>query len=356
GLDGALTEIGRIPAAVGLSGSLEALPLVDLFHTIRDRRLRGRLELCLDDDHGGYVLYIDGTYLQDIDALGGDTDELLLEILHESGVIGDETYQRFRRFQEEDDGLSAPLIMRLRAEQVVTEEELKMARGLRAEALFGHICGNRRGNFTFIEIQQGSAQAWPIHQLGLSVDEMLLKLVREYSIDTGQSEATARTSLIMDVDRTEALDPETLTGTERALLEFFRSGETLDKARQEFGGDSGEPVDEVIQRLKSVELLRRRKTHQNFTVKGEAPVDPHLMQTAVKADFEAGLPDTSEEEGPVTGVLVPEGSFAGPDEKTHQRTDFEAGLPDDDPFLNSRELDELISEAIADLDEDDDED
>lgn len=364
GLHGASEEIRRIPMAVGLSGSLEALTLVDLFHTLRDRRLRGRLELCLEDHRGGYVLYVDGGYLQDIDALGGDTDALLLKILFENKVIDEKTYQRFRRFQEEDDGLSAPLVMRLRGEKIVSEEALKAAQRQRAEALFGFICGHRQGNFTFIEIQQGSNQAWPIHQLSLKIDEMVLKIARENQVDMGRSEATARTNLIMDEARTAGLDPKTLTGTERDLLEFFRQGQTLDKARRRFKDETDEPVDEVVQRLKSVELLKRTETSQSSRPSTVLVEDPHKMQTVVnsnwKLDLQALMPPEAEVAVPPRGqraAEVPaEAAHAGPDDATHQRLDFAAGLPEEEMLFDTNELEDLLSEAIADADMDGDTD
>jgi hypothetical protein len=347
GLGGAGEEIRRVPMAVGLAGNLEALSLIDLFHTLRDRRLRGRVELCLDDDHGGYVLYVDGGYLQDIDVLGGDADEMLLEILFETEIIDEPTYQRLRRFQEEDDGLSAPLVMRLRSEQLVTEEELRRTRRLRAERLFANICGNRRGNFTYIEIAHGSGQAWPIHQLGLKIDEMLLKIARENQVDIGRSEATARTSLVMDEERVAGMDMEQLTPAEKSLLQFFKKGETLDTARRKFADDTAEPVDDVVRRLKGVELLKRQQAQTSKTVLQAPPDDPHKMQTVVnqswKAEIEALLPREVPAE-----ALEPVTEDAGPEEATHKRKDYTIGLPPTESLFEGNELDELLSEAIAD--------
>ncbi|MBA2663469.1 MAG: DUF4388 domain-containing protein [Bradymonadaceae bacterium] len=355
GLRGASAAIGRIPPASGLSGSLDALGLMDLFHTMRDRRLRGRLEVCIAEN--GFVLYVNEGTLEDIDTLGGSTDALLLRILREQGAIDEATFARFARMHEEDDGLSAPLEMRLRGERLVSDADLRQARQMRAREIFRQIFEGRGGNFAFIEIHPGGGQAWPVDGLRLSIDEMLLDIMRADVIETGHSEATARTSLVIDPLRAASLNPSALTQGEREMLMFFREGETLGEAREQFG-EAQSDVDRVVNRLKSVELLKRRDPQERVAKAGPVPtklmfmldelpagpVDPHKMQTAV-SDWAIPIPDMGRNETTPMDVVSRNREVAGPDEDTYLKQSFAAGAPNDELLPPTGEVDEFASEA-----------
>ena len=254
GLDGAGAELGRIPQTEGFSGSLRALSLVGLFRTIRDRKLRGRLEVSTLEQ--AYVLYLDAGVLADIDALAGDSEQMLLDILREQGALDGPAYQELSTEGDEQGGLAAPVEVRLRTEGFVSPEALRQGRQSRAREIFAQVCRARSGNFAFIEVFRGDAHAWPVHELGLSVDALVLELLREESVETGVSEATSRTRLVPDPSRLARIERDALTPTERELLRFFERGETLARARQELGHLGGE-LDRIIARLKRAELLQR---------------------------------------------------------------------------------------------------
>lgn len=254
GLDGAANELGRIPQAEGFSGSIRALSLVGLFRTIRDRKLRGRLEISTVSQ--AFVLYLDGGWLDDIDALAGDSELMLLEILRAHDALDDAMYQRFLREREDPDALAPPVEMRLRMEGLVTEAALNHARRLRAEEIFRRTCSARNGNFSFIEIYRGDAHAWPVHQLRLNVDELLLAILREDSLETGVSEATSRAVLQPNMGRLVYLNQTALDGLERELLRFFAGGRTLAQAHETFAAHGAE-FERAIERLKRADLLHR---------------------------------------------------------------------------------------------------
>lgn len=254
GLDGAANELGRIPQAEGFSGSIRALSLVGLFRTIRDRKLRGRLEISTASQ--AFVLYLDGGWLDDIDALAGDSELMLLEILRAHDALDDVMYQRFLREREEPDALAPPVEMRLRMEGLVTEAALNHARRLRGEEIFGRTCSARTGNFSFIEIYRGDAHAWPVHELRLNVDELLLAILREGSLETGVSEATSRAVLQPNMGRLVHLNQAALEGVERELLRFFAGGRTLAQAHEAFAAYGAE-FERAIERLKRADLLHR---------------------------------------------------------------------------------------------------
>ena len=252
GTAAAAAEIDRIPAAVGFSGSLEAITLVELLRTIRDRKLRGRLEVSVA--RNDFVLYLDGPILDDIENLAGSDDAMLLEMLLESGSISTDLYEELA--DELDDELSAPLEMRLRQEQLVPARDIKQARRGRAERLFEQLCASRGGSFAFMQVEQATGHAWPVDGLGLDVDALLLDLLREDSVDTEASRATTRSRLMVDHARVGQLDRTFLTDAEREVLDIFEEGKTVGQARQLFSGPQ-EEVDGIVDRLKQVQLLRR---------------------------------------------------------------------------------------------------
>ncbi len=261
GLDGAAQALQRIPQSEGFSGSLRALGVVGLFRTLRDRKLRGRLEVSTTEQ--AYVLYVDGGVLCDIDALAGDSEQLLLQILREHGAIDEVVYRNLSL----DDG--APVEMRLRMEGLVSEAALDQALRLRAREIFKQVCRARFGTFSFIEIFSGDSHAWPVRELRMSIDQALLEIMREGSFETEDSEATSRTKLMADATRMASIDMESLTRTERELLSVFQRGETLAVARSRIGRE-GDDVDSVVNRLKRAQLLRRD---------GESPVRPQAQSS-----------------------------------------------------------------------------
>ncbi len=353
GLQGAASALSRIPRASGLSGSLDVLGLIDVLHLLRERRLRGRLELCVGEQ--SFVLYIDGGILEDIESLGGSTDAVLLRILREQAAIDEATFQRLSALDEDEDGLGAPLEMRLRIEQLVDDADLRAARRLRARELFGGLFQERRGNYAFIEIREDSGQAWPIEGLRLNIDEMLLRLLREGQLRVDVRETSrswnAEKGLIFDPVRAASVRSSALADSERELLLFFQAGETIGEARRHFG-NAGEDVERIVDRLVRVELLKPHKVdarranprravlasaqsgspvvsgqslvNQNVAGQGSqvqasrieldfdldalvAPVhDPHQSPTAV-SDWAIPIPGLLEKVSNISDVVFPEG-------------------------------------------------
>jgi hypothetical protein len=255
GLDGAGEELRRIPHSEGFNGSLRAISIVGLLRTIRDRKLRGRLEVSTQEQ--GYVLYLDGGTLSDIDALMGDSEQMLLQILREHGALSEVVYQDLMAAHADPNQLAAPVEMRLRMEGLVSDAALSQARQLRAREIFKRVCRARSGSFAFIEIFRGDAHAWPVHDLRVSVDELLLDLLREEgSMETGVSEATSLTRLAPDANMLAQIRRQALTPQEREMLRFFEQGATPDAARLQLGHLGGE-LDAIIRRLKKAELLQR---------------------------------------------------------------------------------------------------
>lgn len=256
GLDGAAEELQRIPQAQGFSGHLRSLSLMGVFHTIRDRRLRGKLEVSSADQ--AYILYVEGRHLYEIDALVGDHEQLLLQILSEHKVIDDASYQRVLAEREAQGALGASVEMMLRQEGLLGDAALKQAIGLRAMEIFRRACQVRDGQFAFIEISPGDAMPWPVRDLGLDVDELLLELLRQDAVETGISEATASAHLMPNTGRVLGLPRGALTLVEREVLEIFEGGESLEIARKRLG-HLGRELDGVINRLKRAQLLLRVK-------------------------------------------------------------------------------------------------
>lgn len=256
GLQGAASALSRIPSANGFSGNLQVLGLLELLHMLRERALRGRLELCVGDQV--FVLYIDGGTLEDIESLGGSTDAILLRILHEQAAIDDVTFARLSVVDDGDDGLAAPLEMRLRIEKLVDDADLRAARRLRARELFGGLFGERRGNYAFIQTLEGSKQAWPSDGLRLNIDEMMLRLLRNDQVVAETLELDLEAGFILDPVRAGSIRASALTDSERELLLFFQAGETIGDARKQFG-NAGEDVAQVLSRLIRIELLKPHK-------------------------------------------------------------------------------------------------
>ena len=339
GMDGLIEELKRIPAVQGFSGRLETLPLVDLFHTIRDRRLRGRLEIGLNGH--SFVLYIDCVTLQDVDSLGENTDRLLLKGLLKIGAMDDDTYRHYRSIMGAQDG--EPLELRLRKDGIVDDGQLLMAKKERAKKLIRTMCDGRRGTFAFIEIPHGSRQPWPNQGLNLNVDALLLEVLREGSVNPGRTRATSRTDLVIDSGRAASLEPEALTDEERRMLNFFQGGgQSLASARKALS-DSDEPVERVVERLKRLELLQKlgQPPAAASDEHGSSPEDPRQLPTRVGSswDIEVPISDASED---LSELGWPQPEEAGPEEETQQEVGFSAGVPDDFDSWEE-DIDELLS-------------
>ncbi len=334
GLDGVLDELKRIPPVSGFSGCLQSMPVVDLLHTIRDRRLRGRLEVGLDGH--SFVLYIDRTTLQGIDSLGENTAGLLIEFLRKNGALDDHNHRHYRQLVTELSG--EPLEMKLRRDGVVDDSDLMEAKTARAKYLLGKMCQGKHGTFAFIDVPRDGGQAWPTQGLNLNVDALLLELYRKGTLATDQSGPVTRSDLVIDIERASQLAPETLTESERRLLAFFEDGQSIEDAR-DLLGDTDESVDQVIQRLKRLELLRR--LGQNATAATGADQqeatrrtsisevsnitdDPQKKPTAVESSWDLQILDEVD-----TGDDVSSDVWADPAEETEEDVGFSLGVPDD---------------------------
>lgn len=307
GMEGVVEELRRIPAVHGFSGRLETLALVDLLHTIRDRRLRGRLEV--GQRGRSFVLYIDGGTLEEIESLTENTDGLLLSILREEGRIDDETFDRFANKSDEED-----IEFQLRQTGVVGSSELRDARRERAKRLLRRLCEEEKGTFAFIEVPHQSHQTWPTMGMNLSIDHLLLEVLRESSLNFQQERTSSVSGLVLDTDRAASLGRANLTGAEQEALDFFQQGSTVREARANLNPRE-EPVERVVERLNRLELLKKLGKG-NFVEKGQhvQSEDPLLRPTRVSSSWE---------------VPVPEPKNAGPEEETQQEVGFSVGVPEE---------------------------
>ncbi len=283
GLRGASEEVQRIPPSSGFAGGLEVLSLIDVLRTIRDRRLRGKLEIAIGES--AFVLHLDGAFLDAIELLSGDTDMILLNILQQGGAIDIHVYENLRLRYENDREEFEPLEMYLLSNQVVSATTLKSARAVRSRELFKTMCSLRGGQFAFLDVRPGDGQSWPRDPLRINHDEILLEILREASIDTGDSKATARTRLLMDPARAASFTSKNLTELERSVLLFFRKGETLAEARGRLEKLAGsEVVDRVVNRLKQLELLRRSMPNTSASL-------PRLDQNIAEPTVVSAIPE-----------------------------------------------------------------
>ena len=352
GLRGASEETQRIPVATGFAGSLLALTFVEVVRTIRDRRLRGRLEVAISDD--AYVLYFDSMYLQEIDTLSGNVDDMLLDILHQGGAIDQRTYDDLVS-KWKSGQFNGPLELALAREKLVADATLQSARIVRAREIFRRLCSSRGGQFAFLEIRVGDGQPWPVDPLRVNVDQLMLELLRESSIDTGDSQATASTHLQLDPNRAAAIEQARLTEEERSVMNFFRDGETLDAARQRLQKQAGpEDVDRIVDRLKKVELLKRSDPHIGVP----QPVSEAVRDSQVETeDLLEREPEDEEPGFDETARLAPDDALLAEDEASHAEdealraedaTHETAKLKRSDSLIgDTRELDRLIEAGIA---------
>ena len=355
GLDGVLDELKRIPAVSGFSGCLQTLPVVDLLHTVRDRKLRGRLEVGLDGH--SFVLYVDHNLLQGIDSLGENTAGLLVDFLHRAEALDENAYRHYRRLVKELSG--EPLEMKLRRDGMVDEDSLWEAKRERAKYLLSKLCQGQHGTFAFIDVSRDSGQAWPTKGLRLNVDALLLELYRKGTLDADQARPITRSALVPDSERAAKIDPQQLTEGERQILEFFKGGRSVDSA-QGVLSDGDESAEEVIQRLRRLELLRRlgedksppEPTNVDADREPAAPVDEQDRPTAVSSSWNLQILDEVDGKD---GELPD--NWAGPTEETQEDVGFSVGIPEPAEDVTTRhrptaeELSE-ISHSDADSDED----
>ena len=333
GLEGVLDELKRIPAVTGFSGCISTMPIVDLLHTIRDRDLRGRLEVGLDGH--SFVLYVEGSTLEAIDSLGENTSGLMVKFLRRQGAIDESTYRHYRGMTEQLSGEA--LQMELRREAVVGETDLRHARVERARYLLEKMCRGRRGTFAFIDVARESGQTWPNQGLGLDVDTLLLEIFRRDEREEASNAEGSRSDLVLNAERAARLKEGTLTAKEQQLLDFFEEGESVDRAR-DLLEDSHESVDEVIHRLKRLELLRRLgenpkpRRRPSQTGGGASRPDEEREDgkpTAVNSSWNLEVLDEAQRSSDTVSEPWPEPPIAGPHEETQEDESFAAGVPQD---------------------------
>ena len=334
GMDGVLDELKRIPPVDGFSGRLETMPVVDLLHTIRDRRLRGRLEVGLKGH--SFVLYIDRTTLEGIDSLGENTDGMLVDVLYGLNSFDDETRRHYQRLVGKLRG--EPLEMKLRRDGVVGEGELLEAKKERAKRLLAKMCRSEEGTFAFIEMPHESGQSWPTQGLNLNVDALVLEMLREEVDEDSPVSSVSRADLVIDAERASRLEAEALTDAEERMLEVFRDGRSVDSAREVLG-ETDEPVERVVRRLKRLELLRRlgEDGEENSEPSGSTEPtggedggdDPHQGPTAVGSSWNLEILDEVDEAA-VEETEEDVGFAAGVPEEFSPEFDTEGSSDDDD--------------------------
>jgi hypothetical protein len=250
GLGQASEELERIPPAHGFTGSLDLFPPLELVQLIRRRKITGRLEI--SNESGEFVLYFDGNQLIGIDDLEGRSETMLLECLRESASVDNELYRELQNTVE--DSLAAPLEMRLRSDQLVTEEQLLDARRRRAKQVVREVLDAISGNFAFIHGGDASGQPWPVNELGLSVDVLSLELLRNGDIEpTGRSDESAG-AFVTAGDRLGDEQQTALALVEREILDVCRTPASRDDIGREVGGDP-EEVEAGVERLCAVGFL-----------------------------------------------------------------------------------------------------
>lgn len=333
GLDGVLDELKRIPPVSGFSGRLETMPVVDLLHTIRDRGLRGRLEVGLDGH--SFVLYIERTTLQGIDSLGENTAGLLIDFLRQTGALDERTHRHYEQLLSELSG--EPLEMKMRRDGAVDNHQLMEAKKERAKYLLAKMCRGQHGTFAFIELPLDSGHSWPTKELKLDVDALLLELLRKEAIDDGQRKVITRSNLVIDAERASRLGKEALTEREQQMLEFFEEGRTIESARKAWP-DSEESVERVVRRLQRLELLRRlgKKGSRGTGAPDEGAVappenadDPQQRPTAVSSSWNLEILDEVDAPEETVSEAWPDPLEAGPTEETAEDAGFSAGVPED---------------------------
>lgn len=213
GLQAAEEELERIPPSNGFSGDLEIFPVFDILTSLRDQGLRGRLEI--SSKSGGYVVYVDGPTVVGIDDLEGRSEAMLLDCLQEAGMLGERTYDRLQATLE--DSMAAPLQMRLRTEEIVTDDELMEGRRIRAKWVLKEVLSAVAGTFAFVAGGDDAGQPWPVDELGLSLDNLLLDLMRERAFEWPAVSLESQT-IVATVAADSSFGDEELTDLERSIL------------------------------------------------------------------------------------------------------------------------------------------
>lgn len=252
GMDGVLDAIKEMPPATGFSGQLESLSVIDLLHTIRDRRLRGALEVDLSGE--GYVLYVDKSTLQAVDARAESGDGSLVDILYEQGALDERQHHQYRELRAT---LSTEaLAAKMQRDGTIDKSALVKARQQRAHRIMGTLCRNEDGAFAFVETPRDSHRSWPTRALELDIDELLLEVLRQSKQPQAQGELGPHTSLLTRTGRFEGLSPGVLDPIELRIVEVFRERRTIAEARRIVGQPESEDLGRIIDRLVAFELLR----------------------------------------------------------------------------------------------------
>jgi hypothetical protein len=319
-------ELRRIPVQDGFSGSLGSWALRDVLMVLIFRRLRGRLEVSIDQND--YVLFIDRGRLDDIENLAGDNDQMLLDTLLESGAIDDETHRTLAA--ELDQELSAPLQMKLRSSDLVDAEALQDAKRDRARRLFADlVASGDSGWFAFMQVGDETGHSWPVNPLELELDELMSHNGVEDTDDEGDATVSASRSDLPELE--EESDPLT-----REV-----------------------PVDESEPLVDGEELVPNSESFADeapSTGKSKAQSHDFQGETRESAPWEMELPPEAERsEAHDDESDAPDGASKKAeksDKATVESGADDISLPDDaeDFFGDSRELDDLLKSVIDDSD------
>jgi hypothetical protein len=332
-------ELRRIPVQDGFSGSLGSWGLRDVLMVLIFRRLRGRLEVSVEDSD--YVLFIDQGKLDEIENLAGDNDRLLLDVLRQDGAISDELYAQLEA--ELDNELSAPLEMKLRSSSRVDTEAIQQAKRERARELFANlVASGDSGWFAFMQVGDQGGHSWPVNPLELGLDALMSQTT---SIGAGE----------------DAPD-ETESSPNQGLPSLSENSDPATREVPEFGPTS--PVDNTTGEAESESLEDELQSGGNASdFQGE---------TRESAPWEIGLPPEAEPSDADASPSAPEDvdapSKAGSDARAAQSPPdanadatqgetVESGAQDislpgdaEDFFGDSRELDDLLKSVIEDSD------
>ncbi|MGM0555636.1 MAG: hypothetical protein ACQEVA_04570 [Myxococcota bacterium] len=326
-------ELRRIPVQDGFSGSLGSWGLRDVLMVLIFRRLRGRLEVSVDESD--YVLFIDRGELDEIENLAGDNDRLLLDILRRNEVIPDELYDQLDA--ELDKELSAPLEMKLRSSSMVESEDIQEAKRDRARELFAElVASGDTGWFAFMQVGEQGGHSWPVNPLELGLDALMSRNARGDGGDESEGGAARKREL------------PSLT-------------EDSDQATREVPGFGPEPAD-------AIGPAPEDETDDSDTG-FSAGSDSHSFQgeTRESAPWEIAVPSEAEApeagDAPEVGRASSEGkgdtSVASDSDEvdrgggeTVESGATDISLPDeaDEFFGDSRELDDLLKSVIEDSD------
>lgn len=252
GVSGASDELERVPPAHGFSGTIDVFPTFDLVDLIRSRGLLGRLEV--SNESGGFVLYFDGPRLVGVDDLEGRSESMLLDCLRQAESVDDQVYDEMRRSL--DDSLAAPLEMRLRSDNLVTDSQLLDARRTRAKWVLKEILGTHTGNFAFVHGNDESGQPWPVNELGLQVDLLALELVREGAIESPVVDYGLKTTFVTVRERMREVGDELLAPVEKDVLDYCIQPAAVRELTDVLEAPEPE-VQAAIERLEAVGFLTK---------------------------------------------------------------------------------------------------